>query len=225
MLLLLAQDAAAGGVSLRDLFVQSLDLFTVLLVLGSVVAVTVIIRCMLEIRAANIVPPESERALRRLIGDRKWTELAAFAQRDASFPARAIHAALAAPPDDRQAAREAAELAAGEESARWFRKLEPLNVIGNLGPLLGLAGTVWGMIIAFSALGQTGGQASPAALSAGIAKALFHTLLGLMLAVPALTVFGFYRVRVDRLCTRAMILSAELVDLLPLGHAAERNRA
>ncbi|MFN0011001.1 MAG: MotA/TolQ/ExbB proton channel family protein, partial [Phycisphaerales bacterium] len=96
-----------------------------------------------------------------------------------------------------------------------FRKIEPLNIIGNLGPLLGLAGTVWGMVIAFAALGQAGGQANPAVLSVGISKALFHTLLGLMLAVPALTVFGFYRSIVDKLCNRAMAISAELVELLP----------
>ena len=50
-------------------------------------------------------------------------------------------------------------------------------------------------------------------LSAGIAKALFHTLLGLLLAVPALTFYGFYRQRLDRLCTRSLIVSSELVDM------------
>lgn len=132
-----------------------------------------------------------------------------------------VRAAINVPVSDKNALREAAELAASEESGRWFRKLEPLNVIGNLGPLLGLAGTVWGMIIAFAALGESGGQANPAVLSLGISKALFHTLLGLMLAVPCLTVFGFYRQIVDRLCTRAMVQGADLVELLP-GDARQR---
>jgi len=68
------------------------------------------------------------------------------------------------------------------------------------------------MIIAFATLGEPGGQAGPGALSAGISKALFHTLLGLVLAAPALAFYGFYRSRIDRLCNRALVMGAQLVD-------------
>lgn len=206
---------ADSGISLQNLFWQSFDLFTILLVLGSILAGAVIVRCILEIRAGVILPQESERTIRRLIRDAKWAELSAFVERDGAFVSKVVKAALNAPGGDKNSMREAAELAAGEQSSRWFRAIEPLNVVGNLGPLLGLAGTVWGMIIAFASLGQTGGQANPAALSVGISKALFHTLLGLMLAVPALLSFGLYRGIVDRLCTRAMGLAGELVEMLP----------
>jgi biopolymer transport protein ExbB len=111
--------------------------------------------------------------------------------------------------------REAAELAASEESARWFRKIDVLSVIGNLGPLVGLAGTVYGMILAFTSLGDSGGQAGPGDLSLGISKALFHTLLGLCLAIPCLLMYGLYRGVVDRLCTRGIILTAEILEMLP----------
>ena len=208
-------NTAQGGVSLQELFWQSFDLFTVLLVLGSVLAGAVIVRCVLEIRKGVVLPEESERTLRRLIRDQKWPELSAYVERDKSFLSCVVKAALEAPGGDKESMREAAEIAAGEQAGAWFRRIEPLNVIGNMGPLLGLAGTVWGMIIAFASLGQSGGQANPAALSTGISKALFHTLLGLMLAVPALLTFGFYRATVDRLCTRAMALAGELVEMLP----------
>ncbi len=206
---------AAAGISLQDLFWQSRDLFTLLLVLGSVAAGAFIVRAVLEVRRSVVLPDDSERTIRRLIAGDKTHELASFVERDSAFVSRVVRAALSAPAGDRAAMRDAAELAAGEQCAALFRKIEPLNVIGNLGPLLGLAGTVWGMVIAFAALGQAGGQANPAVLSVGISKALFHTLLGLMLAVPALTVFGFYRSLVDKLCNRAMAVSAELVELLP----------
>jgi biopolymer transport protein ExbB len=110
--------------------------------------------------------------------------------------------------------REAAELAASEESASWFRKIDLLNVIGNLGPLVGLAGTVWGMILAFTSLGETGGQAGPAQLSLGISKALFHTLLGLCLAIPCLFAYGMLRNKLDKLCTRAIVVASEIVEYL-----------
>lgn len=204
----------SGGLRLRELFLQSFDLFTVLLLLGSVVAVASIARCLMEIRAGAILPEASERQIRKLIGEGRTDELRGWTGKDGAFVSAVVHAALSVPPQ-RAAMREAAELCASEQCARLFRRIDLLSVIGNLGPLLGLAGTVWGMIIAFAALGEAGGQASPAALSSGIAKALFHTLLGLVLAVPALTFYGVYRNVVDRLCNRAMMLSAELVELLP----------
>src|SRR5205823_56713 len=73
----------------------------------------------------------------------------------------------------------------------------------------------WGMILAFTSLGESGGQAGPSDLSMGISKALFHTLLGLTLAIPCLLVFGFYRSIVDRICTRGMLICAQLIELLP----------
>lgn len=206
---------ASGGASVQELFMQSFDAFTVVLLVCSVLAVAVIARCVLEIRPGVILAPDSERRLRQLIRDQRWAELSAFAERDNSFPGRVVHAALSAPGRDKDTMRDAAELAASEQCANLFRRIEPLHVIGTLGPLLGLAGTVWGMVLAFTELGQAGGQASPVALSAGIAKALFHTLLGLVLAIPALAAFGVYRSVVDRVCNRGMALSTELFDMLP----------
>lgn len=112
---------------------------------------------------------------------------------------------------------DAAELAASTETASWFRRCEPLSLIGNLGPLVGLAGTVWGMILAFTSLGETGGQAGPAELSEGISKALFHTLLGLVLAIPCLLAFGYFRSKTDALCTEAITETARLVGRIPAG--------
>ncbi len=204
---------AAGHVSLWTLFWQSADLFTILLVGASVAAAAVIARCAIEIRERYIMPPESEKTIRTLTHKREWEELYRFVKEDEAFVSVVVRAALEAPPET-DSSREAAELAASEQCAMWFRRIEALNILGTLGPLLGLAGTVWGMIIAFASLGETGGQAGPGDLSLGISKALFHTLLGLMLAVPALGALGFFRARVDRLCTRGMVVSAALVEML-----------
>lgn len=210
-------------VTLWGLFWESADLFTLLLVAGSLIAVAVIARCAVEVRARNVLVPESEQMIRALIERKDWAELRRFTGEDDAFVSRVVGAAMSRT-GERGAMRDAAELAASEQCADWFRKIEPLNVIGNLGPLLGLAGTVWGMIIAFAALGETGGRAGPADLSLGISKALFHTLLGLLLAIPCLSVFGFYRAFIDRLCNRAMVISGELVALLPDSPAKPRPK-
>jgi biopolymer transport protein ExbB len=98
-------------------------------------------------------------------------------------------------------------------------------VIGNLGPLIGLAGTVWGMILAFTTLGESGGQAGPTDLSLGISKALFHTLLGLCLAIPCLLAYGIYRGIIDRHCTRAMIVAAKTIEACPAGAGGDGKAA
>lgn len=206
--------APVQPVGIWQLFLQSFDAFTVLLLLGSITAGAYIFRALVEIRPGAILPRGSVRAINEMIKAGRFGELRGYVERDDSFPSRVLRAAFEQD-QTRESMREAAELAASEQIAAWFRKIEPLNVIGNLGPLIGLAGTVWGMILAFTTLGQAGGQAGPADLSLGISKALFHTLLGLCLAIPCLVVFGFYRSVIDRHCTRAMVVSAEMVEKIP----------
>ena len=205
---------AVSSVNLWDLFKQSFDVFTVLLLACSLAAWTIILKSIFDIRESSILRADAEQSIRQLGGAGRWDQVEEYVSRDKAFVSRVMKAALNKSRSAGGSVRDAAELAASEECARLFRSIEPLNIIGNLGPLLGLSGTVYGMVIAFAALGQAGGQASPATLSLGISKALFHTLLGLLVAVPALAVFGFYRARIDRLCNRAMQLSSELVDLL-----------
>mgnify|MGYP001172751646 CR=1 FL=1 len=212
----LAQDTSAppmeGG--LWPLFVQSFDFFTVLLLLGSIAGVAAVFVCVIEVREKNIVPRALVARLKDLAKSKRWEDLARTVREDESFVSCVVRAAMTAN-GDKEAVREAAELAASEESARWFRKIDILNVIGNLGPLVGLAGTVYGMILAFTSLGVAGGQAGPGDLSLGISKALFHTLLGLCLAIPCLLAYGIYRGIVDRLCTRGIVEASEVVEMLP----------
>lgn len=207
--------STSGTNALWELFRQSFDLFTVLLVLGSVSAVAIIVRVLLDVRQGNIVPPRSCDALEDFAAGARWTELDTFIRRDESFPSLVLRQVLAKDAESPESRREIAEIASADESSRWFRKIEPLNVIGNLGPLLGLAGTVWGMILAFTTLGESGGQAGPSDLSLGISKALFHTLLGLCLAIPCMLIYGFYRGVIDRHCTRGTLVVARVVESLP----------
>ncbi|MEX2630220.1 MAG: MotA/TolQ/ExbB proton channel family protein [Tistlia sp.] len=78
----------------------------------------------------------------------------------------------------------------------WFR---PLEVIGSLAPLLGLFGTVLGMISAFQQLEQAGNQVDPSILSGGIWEALLTTAVGLAVAMPVIVLLNWLERRVDRL--------------------------
>jgi len=200
---------------LLPLFRQSLDVFTIVLVLGSLVGAMLITKALLEVRGARLVGARSARAMRDLAGEGNTEDLLALVARENTIVAEAVGAALRSPRGTRGAMRETAELAASERVAQVMRGIDPINLIGNLAPLVGLAGTVWGMILAFTSLGATGGQADPTTLSVGISKALFHTLLGLVLAIPCLLAFGLLRGRADRLCTRALVLAGEILEMLP----------
>jgi biopolymer transport protein ExbB len=95
-----------------------------------------------------------------------------------------------------------------------FRKVEYLNILGNLGPLMGLLGTVYGMIIAFNGLAAGGGSAGGDAgfLARGISLALVNTLLGLGLAIVGLLFFGICRNRIDSLTVRATVQALDLLE-------------
>ncbi len=179
----------------------------------SVAGVTLIIQGFIRNRASVYMPPESVNRIRELIGARQFNELLEFTERDPSFVSRALNPALKRAPSF-SAMKEAMETAVGEQTADRFRSIEYLNIIGNLGPLLGLLGTVLGMIQAFDAMNAAGGQANPAQLAGGISTALTHTFLGLFLAVPCLAAFGVLRTIVDRLTVRAALVSEDLLLMI-----------
>lgn len=176
----------------------------------SVVAVTLIIQGFIKNRASVFMPEASTEHMRELIGQKKFKELIEYTESDPSFVARALNPALKRAPSF-SSMKEAMETAIGEQTAEQFRRIEYLNIIGNLGPLLGLLGTVLGMIEAFTAMSDAHGQASPAQLAGGISKALCHTFLGLMLAVPCLSAFGVLRTMVDRLTVQGALIAEELL--------------
>lgn len=231
---LLAQaDVPAPAASAWSLFVQSIDLFTIILVAGSIAAVALLVQCVLEIRRDTILPEEELERLNALTASGPRSELVSYLRARTSFPALVIKSVLEAEDSagprgvSAGAAREAAQLEADAQCARWLRRIEPLSTIGNLAPLVGLAGTVWGMILAFTTIGAEGGAAGPAQLSLGISKALFHTLLGLCLAVPALIAYSVLRTRVDRLCDQATSRTTPLVERVAhrIGEQAAENQA
>ncbi len=86
-----------------------------------------------------------------------------------------------------------------EEEVRGFsRYLQILATIGNITPLLGLLGTVLGMIKAFMVIQQTGGKVNASVLAGGIWEAMLTTALGLAVALPAMVAYSYLISRVDK---------------------------
>ena len=91
------------------------------------------------------------------------------------------------------------EDALAEQSARMMRRIEYLSVIGNIAPMVGLLGTVTGMIFAFQQVAATRGAAGAGDLAEGIYQALVTTVGGLVVAIPSLAAYAVSRNRVDTL--------------------------
>jgi biopolymer transport protein ExbB len=97
--------------------------------------------------------------------------------------------------DAREAAHQTLESIKGDKDA----KNNYTAVIAALGPMLGLVGTVFGMIGAFMVLGQPGSTANPTKLAANVAHALSVTLIGIAISVPAIAFNAFFRNRINKL--------------------------
>jgi biopolymer transport protein ExbB len=176
----------------------------------SIIALTLIIQGFIKNRVSVMLPEASNNQIRELIGQKKFKELIEFTETDPSFVSRALNPALKRAPSF-SSMKEAMETAIGEQTAEQFRKIEYLNIIGNLGPLLGLMGTVLGMIQAFEAMHAKNGQAGAGDLAHGISTALAHTFLGLFLAIPCLAAFGVLRTIVDRLTINGALIAEEML--------------
>lgn len=186
------------------------DFVSITILILSIVGLTLIVQGFIKARAQVMFPEASTNHIRDLISQRQFKELIEFTETDPSFVSKALNPALKRAPSF-AAMKEAMETSVGEQTADQFRRIEYLNVIGNLGPLLGLLGTVIGMIVAFEEMNRSGGNANPAQLSGGISKALAHTMAGLILALPCLAAFGILRTIIDRLTIQGALIAEELL--------------
>ena len=178
----------------------------------SVVAVALIVQCLITIRRVNILPDVLRERIQEMFGSRQYREVIDLTEGEPSFLSRVIHAALSEAAHGYPAMERAMEEAAEEHTTRLLRSIEWLNLLGNIGPMLGLLGTVWGMIRAFFTMVEKGGAVNAADLAGDIGIALVTTLLGLSVAIPSLTVFSIMRNKIDALTSETMVAGQELVS-------------
>jgi biopolymer transport protein ExbB len=115
----------------------------------------------------------------------------------------AVGSAIKRGRDDWFRLREAFFESLQEQAMRLSRKVEWVNLIGNVAPMVGLFGTVVGMIQLFGAIVTAGGQPQPVQLAGGISVALVTTFWGLLIAIPALAVYGIFRNHIEEIVNDA----------------------
>ena len=133
----------------------------------------------------------------KLLDEGQHEEVVELTAVESSDYSAILSAALRQAPSGHASMARAAEQAGEEAAVKRFRKLEPLNVLGQVSPMIGLLGTVYGVIMAFQTIARTGGNADPVTLAAGIGTALVATFWGLLIAIPALGAYATMRNAVD----------------------------
>ncbi len=111
-----------------------------------------------------------------------------------------------------------------EQALFLLRKVEWCGIIGNVAPMVGLFGTVYGMIQAFDVLGSAGGQPRPDQLAAKISIALVTTFWGLLIAIPALVIDGIFRSRVESIVGEAAVEVETLIGRLFKGRGYQADK-
>ncbi|MEE9211664.1 MAG: MotA/TolQ/ExbB proton channel family protein [Phycisphaeraceae bacterium] len=194
------------------------------LLLGSAVVMAFTIQLAIKFRRVTMVPNGTQARLQELLEAKRYREAIDFARADNSYLGKLIGPALGEARNGYTAMERAIEEAGDAESTRILRPIEYLNVIGNIAPMLGLFGTVYGMILAFQKLVEAGGKPNPADLAGGISTALVTTFWGLIVAMPALAAYAIIRNRIDALTAEAMVTAEQLIrPFKPSGREDQRT--
>ena len=178
------------------------------LILMSILAMYLVIDQWLTLRRKDLMPNELNENVRQLLSQGKLKD-ADQACRSQPCPLSYVLASgIAEIEYGWPAVEKSLEDALAEQAARMYRKLEYLSVIGNLAPMLGLLGTVAGMILAFREVALSQGTAGAGQLASGIYSALITTVAGLLIAIPSLGAFAVFRNRIDEI-TSEMATAAQ----------------
>lgn len=199
-----AQDAPAeGGTAQKEnlvlFMIKSLGLvFGPLLLALSVAMMALVVLLALDLRMTSAIPPGFVDEFTDIVNKRKFKEAFDMARNDPSFLGQVLTAGMSRLQYGLEDAREAAMNTLDAIKSDKEQKNNYNAVIASLGPMIGLVGTVYGMIKSFSVLAVPGVQVKPAELADGISHALVVTLFGVGISVPAIFFNAFYRNRITK---------------------------
>jgi biopolymer transport protein ExbB len=197
-----APDAEAGTAQKENLvlfMIKSLGfVFGPLLLALSVAMMALVVLLALDLRMSSAIPPGFVDEFTDIVNKRKFKEAFDMARNDPSFLGQVLTAGMSRLQYGLEDAREAAMNTLDAIKSDKEQKNNYNAVIASLGPMIGLVGTVYGMIKSFSVLAIPGVQVKPAELADGISHALVVTLFGVGISVPAIFFNAFYRNRITK---------------------------
>ena len=182
---------------LRFVFDASPVLF-IIIVAMSIYLISTIISGFMALRVKNVIPPPIVEQLNERLKEKQFREAFELLRGDSSLFSRSLRAGIEQLSGGWDSAMDSLLTVIEDSKIRYEHSISPVAVFGQLGPMIGLFGTVVGMILAFMSI-STGGQPKPSELAAEIAIALCATMEGLTLALPAIWFYAVLKNKVHRL--------------------------
>lgn len=167
---------------------------------------------LLTARRENVVPIHLVEGFEAHLNEKRYQEAYELAKNDESFLGQVLSAGLGKLSAGYSQAIEAMQEVGEEENMKLEHRLSYMALIGSVAPMLGLFGTVHGMIDSFRVIANAVAAPKPKELAEGISTALFTTLVGLAIAIPAIAGYNILRNRVQRLVLEVGILSEGLMS-------------
>jgi biopolymer transport protein ExbB len=192
-------------------FLNKGGLFMWPLLLASIVTVTTIVLAALTLRERKVLPLVIESEIERLMPGGTVERLLRIVNEDTSSLAGVVRTALQHLRWPRAENIESVQTRARRELVRLERGLIVLEVVTGIAPLIGLIGTVSGLVHVFSGLGVNTGASDTKAVALGISEALNCTIFGLSIAVPALISFSYFSKKVEVMSVEMESLVSDLI--------------
>ncbi len=194
-----------GGGGIGFLFLLPIEIL-------SIATLAAIIEHFITIQRDKIVPPEVIVELETLLDEEQYEEAINLCEASKNYLTNIVGAAIARVGEGYDAMKAAAAGQTDEENLKLIHKISWLVLFGNIGPMLGLFGTVTGMVMAFGVIASSKESPSPQVLAGGIFTALVTTVWGLLVAMPALGFNFIFKMKVQRLAMELSGVAMELVD-------------
>lgn len=195
-----AEEEAPQSQNLLVFFVTALGpTFSVVFLLISFALVSLVVMGFLQLRQSAMMPPEMVEDFNAHLDAKEWQQAYELASEDGSYLGQVLAAGIGKVSSGYTQAVEAMRDAAANESMRLEHLLSYVGLIGALAPMIGLLGTVWGMVKSFMEIAASTTSPKPAKLAEGISTALITTLIGLVIAIVAVAVFAFFKNRLQSL--------------------------
>jgi biopolymer transport protein ExbB len=165
-----------------------------------------------EYRKSVALPEGLARELADLLAQKRYNEAFARLSADSSFLAKTLSAGVRRLPSGLAQAQRAMEMANNDVTMEMEHRTTYLATVGTLGPMIGLVGTVYGMIVSFRVIAMEGSSPQASQLAGGISTALFATLEGIGVSVPAIAFYALFRNRIARLSLEVALAAEGLLE-------------
>jgi biopolymer transport protein ExbB len=193
------------------------------IILASVFMFGWVIECFVNVRRDKIVPPEVIGALQNYIDEGDLEGALQYCESAPNYLTRIVGASLNRMQYGAESVKDAAIAMSDAEQGKLDFHISPIALCASVGPLMGLFGTVTGMVMAFEQIETApGGQVNPKMVAGGIALALLSTVLGLIIAIPGLIFYWFFKNKVASIGVSVNLVADDMVETVS-AYAAQQQ--